>query len=179
MRLVGRPLLLLPGYWIASLFPAARETARRIGLVTLEDMLRTRADAIISINTPENLGQTTPTQSFTTYLGLPVNDIAWNPVDGLIYATVASSGGQGLGNSLVGIDPNTGTIQKTIFVGSEPNRLALSTDGTQAFVGLNGAGAVRQDGPRTRPRGPTYQGNHARCRQQCARHRLPAGKLAA
>ena len=106
--------------------------------------LATLTNAIISINTPENLGQTTPTQSFTTYLGLPVNDIAWNPVDGLIYATVASSGGQGLGNSLVGIDPNTGTIQKTIFVGSEPNRLALSTDGTQAFVGLNGAGAVRQ-----------------------------------
>jgi trimeric autotransporter adhesin len=107
-------------------------------------LLTTIGTAVISINTPENLGQSTPTQSFTTYVGLPVNDIAWNPVDGLIYATVPSSAGQGVGNSLVGIDPNTGTIQKTIFVGSEPTRLALSTDGTQAFVGLNGAGAVRQ-----------------------------------
>lgn len=33
---------------------------------------------------------------------------------------------------------------KTIFVGSEPTRIALSSDGTQLFVGLNGAGAVRQ-----------------------------------
>ncbi len=33
---------------------------------------------------------------------------------------------------------------KTIFVGSEPTRMALSSDGTQLFVGLNGAGAVRQ-----------------------------------
>ena len=45
---------------------------------------------------------------------------------------------------MAAIDPTTGVIQKTIFVGSQPNRLALSSDGTQLFVGLDGAGAVRQ-----------------------------------
>lgn len=106
--------------------------------------LATLGNAVIGINTPENLGAATPTQGFTTYLNLPVNDLVWNSFDGLIYATIASSGGAQYGNSLAGIDPITGTVKKTIFVGSEPNRLALSTDGTQAFVGLDGAGAVRQ-----------------------------------
>ena len=130
--------------WNGTPLATTYTSTSSISAVVPASLLTTIGNSVISINTPENLGQATPSQGFTTYLGLPVNDIVWNPVDGLIYATVPSSGGQGLGNSLVGIDPNTGTIQKTIFVGSEPNRLAISTDGTQAFVGLNGAGAVRQ-----------------------------------
>ena len=99
---------------------------------------------VLHINTPENLGQTSPSAAFFTYISLPVNDLAWNAVDGLIYATVPSSAGSPYGNSLAGIDPTTGVVKKYVFVGSEPNRLVLSTDGTQAFVGLDGAGAVRQ-----------------------------------
>lgn len=99
---------------------------------------------LLHINTPENLGQTSPSVAFSTYLSLPVNDLAWNAVDGLIYATVASSAGNPYGNSLAGIDPTTGVVKKSVFVGSEPDRLVLSTDGTQAFVGLDGAAAVRQ-----------------------------------
>ena len=102
------------------------------------------ANASIGVSTPENAGANPPTQPFTTYLALPVNDIVWNATDSLIYASVPGIGGPNLGNSIVGIDPNTGVIQKTIFVGSNPNRIALSTDGTQLFVGLDGAGAVRQ-----------------------------------
>ncbi len=107
-------------------------------------LLSSLGTAVIHVNTSENLGQATPTQNFSTYVGLQVNDIVWNATDGLIYATVPGVVGQGLGNSLVGIDPNTGAVRKTIFVGSEPNRLAISSDGTQAFVGLDGAAAFRQ-----------------------------------
>ena len=99
--------------------------------------------ANITVNTPESTTQA-PAQTFDTYLGLPINDIIYNAADGLIYASIPGSAGSGLGNTIAAIDPPTGVIQKTIFVGSEPNRLALSTDGTQLFVGLNGAGAVRQ-----------------------------------
>lgn len=101
------------------------------------------AQASISVSTPEDSVQPTP-QPFDTFLELPVNDIVYNSTDGFIYASIPSSAGGGLGNSIAAIDPTTGVVQKTIFVGSEPNRLALSTDGTQLFIGLNGAGAVRQ-----------------------------------
>jgi hypothetical protein len=33
------PYLLLPGYWLAEHLPATRESARRLGLVTLAQML--------------------------------------------------------------------------------------------------------------------------------------------
>ena len=45
---------------------------------------------------------------------------------------------------MVGIDPTTGNITRQIWVGSKPNKLALSTDGKQLFVGLDGAAAVAQ-----------------------------------
>lgn len=40
------PVVLLPGYWIGSLLPGTRETARRLGLVTLEQMLRALVFAV-------------------------------------------------------------------------------------------------------------------------------------
>ena len=130
--------------WNGTSLATTYGTTASLTAVVPASFLATLGNAVIGINTPENLDQATPTQGFTAYLNLPVNDLAWNPSDGLIYATIASSGGAQYGNSLAGIDPITGAVKKSIFVGSEPNRLALSTDGTQAFVGLNGAGAVRQ-----------------------------------
>jgi uncharacterized protein YbjT (DUF2867 family) len=45
----GWPYLLLPGYWIAERLAATRETARRLGLVTLDEM----AAAIVrAVETP-------------------------------------------------------------------------------------------------------------------------------
>ena len=102
------------------------------------------AQASISVSTPENSTQPAPPQPFDTFLALPVNDIVYNAKDGLIYASVPGRAGVNLGNTIAAIDPTTGVIEKTIFVGSEPNRLALSDDGTQLFAGLDGAGAVRQ-----------------------------------
>ena len=75
---------------------------------------------------------------------MPNNDIAYNPADGLLYASVATSGGSVPGNSVVGLDPTTGNVIRQIWVGSNPDKLAISTDGTQLFVGLDGAGAVAQ-----------------------------------
>jgi trimeric autotransporter adhesin len=83
-------------------------------------------------------------QTFSTYLALPNNNIVYNPSDGFLYASVPGSVGGSMGNTIVGIDPVTGNIMRQIPVGSEPNKIAISDDGTQLFVGLDGAGAVRQ-----------------------------------
>jgi uncharacterized protein YbjT (DUF2867 family) len=40
------PVMLLPAYWLASLFPGSRDTARRLGLVTLGQMVRTLVHVI-------------------------------------------------------------------------------------------------------------------------------------
>jgi len=102
------------------------------------------ATASIGVATPENQAHPAPPQPFDTYLALPANDLAYNPKDGLIYAAVPGLAGPGLGNSIAAIDPATGVVTHSIFVGSEPNRIALSDDGQRLFVGLDGAGAVRE-----------------------------------
>ena len=119
-------------------------SAKQLTAIIPASFLSGFAQASIQVSTPETPSQTLPPQPFTTFLALPINDIVYNAVDGLIYASIPGSAGEGLGNTIAGIDPSSGVIIKTIFVGSEPNRIALSSDGTQLFVGLNGAGAVRQ-----------------------------------
>jgi uncharacterized repeat protein (TIGR01451 family) len=62
----------------------------------------------------------------------------------LLYASVPVSSSGIEGNSVAGIDPASGNVVRHIWVGSNPNKLALSSDGTQLFVGLDGAGRVAQ-----------------------------------
>jgi hypothetical protein len=74
---------------------------------------------------------------------LKTNDIIYDPVSHKIYASVPSSAGVN-GNSITVIDPWTGAVGPAVFVGSEPNKLALSDDGQYLYVGLDGAAAVRR-----------------------------------
>jgi trimeric autotransporter adhesin len=130
--------------WNDTALATTYVSAKQLTAIIPASFLSGFAQASIQVSTPESPGQTLPPQPFTTFLALPINDIVYNAVDGLIYASIAGSAGEGLGNTIAGIDPTSGVIVKTIFVGSEPTRMALSSDGTQLFVGLNGAGAVRQ-----------------------------------
>jgi len=101
-------------------------------------------NASITVTTPAPGGGTSTPMLFTFYLPISNRDIAYNSVDGLLWASVpVTSVGSG-GNSVIGIDPLTGNIKRTIFVGSNPNKLALSSDGKQLFVGLDGSAAVAQ-----------------------------------
>ena len=130
--------------WNGTPLPTSYVDSSSLSAVIPAGDLAVAVDATISVATPENMGLGSATSAFTTYIALPINSLAYNAKDGLLYATTSGTGGPAIGNSLVSIDPVTGVVQRTIFVGSEPNHLALSTDGTQAFVGLDGAGAVRQ-----------------------------------
>jgi uncharacterized protein YbjT (DUF2867 family) len=40
------PYILLPAYWVMGLIPSKRETAHRLGLVTLKQMINTLAEAV-------------------------------------------------------------------------------------------------------------------------------------
>ena len=130
-------------YWNNTKLGTTYVGASQVTAVIPASLLTGFAQASISVSTPENT-QSAPPQPFDTFLELPINDIVYNAKDGLIYASIPGDAGQNLGNTIGAIDPTTGVLEKTIFVGSEPNRLALSDDGNQLFVGLDGAGAVRR-----------------------------------
>jgi hypothetical protein len=72
---------------------------------------------------------------------LATNDLVYDPLDGMVYASVPGSAGE-IGNTLTEINPATGRIVASFFVGSEPTKLAVSDDGQDIYVGLNGVGAV-------------------------------------
>src|SRR5207249_1382365 len=59
-----------------------------------------------------------------------------------IYASIP--GTTPLGNSIVSINPFTGTLGVPIFIGSEPGKLAVSDNGQYLYVSLDGAAAVRR-----------------------------------
>ena len=130
--------------WNSTSLKTTYSSSSSVTAVIPASLLAGFAQANINVSTPENANSPAPSQPFDTFLELPLNDIVYNPKDGFIYGSVPGYAGQGLGNSIAAIDPADGVVQKTIFVGSEPNRLALSDDGTQLFVGLDGAGSVRQ-----------------------------------
>jgi Calx-beta domain len=74
---------------------------------------------------------------------LVTNDLVYNPARQSFHASVPSSAGAG-GNSVVELNPATGALSAPVFVGSEPNKLAVSDDGTALYVGLDGANSVRR-----------------------------------
>src|SRR5687767_1222199 len=80
---------------------------------------------------------------FIRRISLRTNDLVYRSTLNKLFASVPSSAGAG-GNSITGIDPTNGAIGTPVFVGSEPNRLALSDDGHSMYVNLDGAFAIRR-----------------------------------
>jgi DNA-binding beta-propeller fold protein YncE len=76
-------------------------------------------------------------------LAIATRDLVYDPNTRKIYASVPASQGAG-GNSVMSIDPETGTLDMPVFVGSEPGKLAVSDDGQYLYVALDGAAAVRR-----------------------------------
>lgn len=76
-------------------------------------------------------------------LSLPTKDLIVDPNTQTIYATVPGTAGAS-GNSLTRIDPIAGTIGTSVFVGSDPGKLAISDNRQFIYASLDGEGAVRR-----------------------------------
>lgn len=84
-----------------------------------------------------------PVATSTIELQLQARDLLYDPGTNRLYASVVGSSTP-YGNTVVAIDPSTGSITGSVFVGSEPGRMARSDNGQYLYVGLNGASAVRR-----------------------------------
>ena len=111
--------------------------------IPASDLQNLGNNAITVYNAPPGGGTSAP-QALAVYLPVQTNDLVYNSTTQLLYASIPSSAGPTLGNSIVSIDPVTGALGTPVWVGSEPTKLALSSDGTILWVGLNGAAAVRE-----------------------------------
>ncbi len=77
--------------------------------------------------------------STLTTLSVAARDVTYDSTRGVVYASVPSSAGAPYGNSIISIDPESHSILSHTYVGSEPNKLAISGDGSRVYVGIDGA----------------------------------------
>lgn len=91
-----------------------------------------------------NAQGTTSAQNITAYVQILNNSMAYSPLTGLFYLSVPSAAGTPYGNSIVSVDPLTGALGTPIPVGSEPNRMAITSDGRYLWVALDSTVAVRK-----------------------------------
>lgn len=75
---------------------------------------------------------------------LLTNDLVYHATTNRIYASVPSAAGRPYGNSIVAIDPARGEVLAWVYAGSEPGKMALSADGQQLYVTLDGAAAIKR-----------------------------------
>lgn len=107
-----------------------------------------RLDWIIAITLASCLfvsaAQAAPIDTQMFAVNVPANDLVYSPLTGYLYASVPSRAGAALGNRIAAIDPHTGNIVASTYVGSEPTRMGMANDGSTLWVGLNGSGHVRR-----------------------------------
>ena len=119
-------------------------------------VLATPGNYNIGVTTAPPGGGSSAPLVYTAYVGLSNNSMIYNPASGLLYVSVPGSAGAPYGNSIVSVDPATGALGKPIYVGSEPDKLALTADGTILWVGLDSAASVRQVNLTTNTAGPQF-----------------------
>ncbi len=85
------------------------------------------------------------TSGLETMVNVPANDLVYSALTGRLYASIPGMDPI-RGNTITEIDPSTGGIGASVWVGSNPGRLAVSDDGATLYVAVNGAGAVRRVG---------------------------------
>lgn len=110
----------------------------------LPRILRNKFISVISIAFLTIFANVAQAQLFSyTAMDQQVNDITYSQSSGMIYASVPSTGGA-MGNYIVVINPRTRQIINSVFAGSEPNRIALTSDEKYLYVGLDGSASVKR-----------------------------------
>ena len=86
-------------------------------------------------------GGSFPIKLYVRILKLDAKDIAYDPVTQRLFASVGPNV-PGRANSITSIDPLTGVLGASVFVGSEPTRIAAAPEGGTLYVMLDGARAL-------------------------------------
>lgn len=81
--------------------------------------------------------------TFIRRVNLQANNLVYSEATQALYASVQSREGP-RGNSITRITPETGELGPSVFIGSEPDRMAISDDGRTIWTHLNGVNSVRR-----------------------------------
>lgn len=76
-------------------------------------------------------------------LKILANDLAWDPVNQVVYLSLPSSAGVN-GNSIQVLDPASGVLDNSALVGNEPNLLSVSSTSKYLYVSQDGAPTIER-----------------------------------
>lgn len=103
--------------------------------------------AITVVNPAPGGGSSTPFFFGINYVPTVVNqlanDMVWDSTHQLIYLSVPSLASSHA-NTIAALDPIRSTVQVTQFAGSEPDALAISSDDSYLYAGLDGSSSVQR-----------------------------------
>jgi hypothetical protein len=115
--------------------------------------LATAGSLTLSVSNPTPGGGTSTGAAFNvnsnsstsgeTVVDVAANDLAWDPVNQVIYLSLPSSDGAN-GNSVEVLDPTTGNLGTSVFAGSEPDLLAVSKTSQYLYVSLDGSSSLQR-----------------------------------
>ena len=110
--------------------------------LTPEDLAQIGEFDVRVVNPSPGGGSSALTRA-TVYLSIPqsTGELVYDKHAQRLYASVPASAATNA-NSLIVMDPQTGDVLKTIPIGSNPKRVALSDDGKYLYVGLDQTGQV-------------------------------------
>jgi alpha-tubulin suppressor-like RCC1 family protein/sugar lactone lactonase YvrE len=87
-------------------------------------------------------GTTSPISTWNVKtIPIPTKDAVFDPTRNTMLVTVRSKH-PSLGNMLVEVNLSTGDLGRRVYVGSSPNKLALTDDGAYVYVALEGANRI-------------------------------------
>jgi len=128
--------------WNGSPRPVKFDSSSQLeATIAAQDILWLGNNNVIVSN--PKAGRSSPA-TLGVYLPLLTNDLIYDATRGLLWASVPSSAGEILGNSIISIDPYTGVLGQALWVGSEPAKLSISTDGSTLWVAYQGSPSVRK-----------------------------------
>jgi hypothetical protein len=93
----------------------------------------------VTVVNPAPGGGSSASYPLTAYLSIPLTASALtvDPVGGLLYAAIPSSASQSP-NTVIPINPSSGATMTPIAVGNNPQKLAISDDGSELYVASTG-----------------------------------------
>ncbi len=140
-----------------SFFPASQIVVRGTALATTYNgetslsatipasLVQHLGEIALQVVNPAPGGGASTAAPLLVYQDLPIgaNSLIYEPYTRKIYASIASNATANA-NSILSIDPETQALGAPITVGSNPNHMSLTADGSNLYVGLDGASAIQQ-----------------------------------
>ncbi len=118
-------------------------TRRSVLLIFFTMVLFAFAGWFGAVYEPSRAANLTPQYAVSITAYAPrTNSVVFHPQSGKIYASVPGGTYQ-YSDSVVRIDPTTGDVEQSIWVGSEPGKLELAGDGNTLYVHLVGSMSIR------------------------------------